>query len=547
MPLAPSAHAAGSHTPHPFISAAIKLGKMPGSSRPAEPVLHVGNNGRRYTHLKGNVSIPVAINAKVKRRHSIARWMVTRRDPAILDISQGALLNQFISGLANGKSYFAHRPTLTLSASNFVSVSESGGLAPTAAKHIVGLCNARFRRPPTSNQAIALRNYRVNVGFWSHTNGRVATASAAIPVRIICTARVNTPTVEPQFDSDPGAMKVTKVELFLTTHKGNTYAASPGATCPVLAVKTRIKTDQKGLVHYDIWEKLGSGSTRKIPMVLQARHKGNRVFVAEYTHIYRFNRSTYAQFMVQEKVNPIGLSTGWKRINIRCASGASGSLDGNSIPQEPPIPAARYSGSLNLASPKAKRRQCPRTGAVTAIIESNRSKDVRYAIDCTNGRSWQGTLKMSKAGPGRYRGVAVKTFSINKAQNMLCVLKRKYDNKAQVLAGRRARFLCGSVNFGGSGMTLNPSPTVEPTRILDPAVVSCKNGRIRRGKCHCRRRHRLVRIGVRSFRCVPRAHNASVRPSGRKPVRRLVRPGKQRSSFLQTQRGRPMLPAGRAR
>lgn len=361
-----------------------------------------------------------------------------------------------------------------------------------------------------------------------------------VPVTVRCKApRAKDPVI----GFDPSDLKVRGVKLFLTTYSHSNHSQSPGITCPILHVTARFETNQKGLVHFDLRKVIGAGPLQTTPITIESKHQPDGKFKAEYKNKWYFNKTTYSQFQVEEKVNPIHFSSPWKDITIQCTSAGGGGFSVDSGPQDSqPVP-AKYDGELDLAdSANTKRNACPRQGQAVFKINSNKSDPVSYRLDCTGGRSWQGSIQMFPNGLYKYQGVAAKQFDVTKTEKVACALKRVAGGKTQILALRGKQYTCVKTNIDPASDDLvstpkpnpadvrlpgfgtfiptsrptqpssQPASTNEPTRIPDPKVVSCINGRVVKGDCKCRRGDRVVRIGRQQYRCVKKPVVVTTKP-----------------------------------
>ena len=340
-------------------------------------------------------------------------------------------------------------------------------------------------------------------------------ASDSVSIKVNCLPYKQE--LDPIVGFDHGDMVVQSVSLTLTTFQGVTHAVSPGVSCPIVRLRARFKTNQKGLVHFQVREHLKGDVVNDTPLVIQAKHQNDGTYLGEFQHNYRFNQSQFAQYLVRATNNGQTVSSGWKGIHIYCDSGASNDLSGggNTLPDPvDELPKARYAGSLSIGSaPTPKPNQCPRLGGLTAKVTSNKNLDVKYKIDCSNpDKSWTGTMKMVPDGQDGFHGATARQFWISKTGPVTCALKRVHNNTAQVIAFRQEHFTCVKKNVDTvDDVTVNPYPIptssgsdtdAKPDPVIDPVVATCLNGRLIRGNCKCRRNHSLIRVGPRNYRCI---------------------------------------------
>lgn len=263
---------------------------------------------------------------------------------------------------------------------------------------------------------------------------------------LVCKGRPHTP-VQTAGDVkfEHGDFKTKGIELFLSTFAGATTQPNPATVCKKGRVLVRVKTSKAGAAKFKLWTKVGGNTSSKV-VDAWASHDGNGGFKAEHTEWVSVDKTTQIQAMAEDMVNSIGQSTQWKDLTLQCSNKENGGgFTQDTLPPDNVLPDAEYSGEITVAdSALTPKNQCPRQGQAVFKINSNKSSAVDYKVDCTGGRSWQGTVQMFANGPGKYQGVAAKNFDVDKTENVACVLKRVKDNQNFVLALSGKQFTCAN-------------------------------------------------------------------------------------------------------
>ena len=358
-------------------------------------------------------------------------------------------------------------------------------------------------------------------------------------INLICKGRPPTPPVHTANDYSPPLVdfKIKDIDLFLTTFSGANTQPNAATTCKKGQVKVRLKTTKAGATKFKLWTKVGAAPATSNVIDAWASFDGNGGFEAEHVEWVSVDKTSTLQAKAEEMISGFGMSTNWEDITLQCTDQSGGGLATNpntSNPDQPVAPPVTYSGELALAdSANVERNQCPRQGQAVFKINSSSSAAVSYSLNCTNGESWQGNVQMFANGPAKFQGVAAKTFSVDKTENVACVLKRVKGNKAYLLTAAAKQYNCVKrvVETGSDDLTDAPKPTSDdqpPSVIADPVrEIACVNGRTIGDMCLCARGGRLVKTGARSYRCDKRTPSVIVTPV---PAKTVVDPARTDTS-----------------
>ncbi|HMN86718.1 MAG TPA: hypothetical protein PKA74_12105 [Bauldia sp.] len=212
-----------------------------------------------------------------------------------------------------------------------------------------------------------------------------------VPVRVIC---------EPAEDGfgiaqPPVPFKVTGADLSLSTRKGDATIPTQGASCGVIRATARFPTTKAGLVHFDLSHKVGDQPLTTTPITIESKPQGDGTFVAEYVKDWFRDGPTTAQFFVQES-DGLGLSAGWKVINLTCDDASL--ADPTSVP-DPDEPALRVLKSkftvTTFRNPSVTG--CPANVALDAEFITNKPGGVPFKVTGTDGFVWNGSVKAEEA------------------------------------------------------------------------------------------------------------------------------------------------------
>ena len=194
--------------------------------------------------------------------------------------------------------------------------------------------------------------------------------------------------------TDKGDFKVQSVDLFLTTYLGQETTSNPATSCKKLKVMVRIETNQSGVVPFKLWRQPGEpvGKSKMTTFRKDGKFKGR--FILEEEFIYTFDKTTYAQYMVEVPYGPIGMSTPWKDITIHCGGGlTTGQPQGGGDL----IPTLKVTKAdikiINIGGVG-----CPTKAFVTATFTTNKPGKFKYFIGTNLNKTMSGELAAKKVG-----------------------------------------------------------------------------------------------------------------------------------------------------
>ena len=297
---------------------------------------------------------------------------------------------------------------------------------------------------------------------------------------------------------DPTPWKTVKVtcppfKVFSTWLK---YEVAKTPYCSKQVVETvTFKATRPGFIPYRI--KIQGGAVAHEGVTF-AKFKDDE-YVAKVTRTLTMNE--FDKDMIAEVKNDPAANSGWTRLKVDCldVAGATLTLRDENGPS------------------------CTRGETAAIAIRTDLEGPVPYRLDCTGGRSFTGTAVAHKTGSGTFIGVDTRKLAISKTEQINCALKTTINGKTKIVALRGHSYQCVKRNVGSaSDDVVNvPDPTHDrpkPTVVVDPVPdFTCVNGRKVGGKCKCRRGHRLVRIGSRHYRCDTEKPDVVITPPTRIP------------------------------
>lgn len=211
------------------------------------------------------------------------------------------------------------------------------------------------------------------------------------------------------------------------------YDVEDTPDCPKkVAEKATFRTTRPGWVDYEIRMKGGLvvSSGR-----LTSKRKGNE-YVAIATR--DLTMSAIDTEFIADAVD-FSANSGWVPLRLEC-------LD--------------LAGEITVAdSATTPKNECPRQGQTVFKINSNMDSPIDYKVECSGGRSWQGTMSMEPKGAGKFQGVGAKNFDVSKTEVVSCVLKRVKGNKHYVLSFGGHQFSCANrvVDTASDDIATEPS------------------------------------------------------------------------------------------
>jgi hypothetical protein len=269
-----------------------------------------------------------------------------------------------------------------------------------------------------------------------------------VPVRVVCEGF---PKALDQLAQPEAPFKVTGAELFLATFQGDTNVPSQGTACKSLRVTARFKTNKAGLVHFDLSHKIGGAPIKTVPISIQSKKQPDGSWSAEYVNVWQLDKTTYAQFFVQE-TDGSGVSAGWKDINVVCGGGLTGT--------QPPSDEAELrvlKSKFTVTVFKANTATgCPANAALDIEFVTNKPGSVPFKVTGTDGFVWNFSIKAEEAlGPlqlGGGKAAYAKTYRA-KHRRMLSI--DKTTNATYKLEVRNVAVEASAKNAGPDNLKVN--------------------------------------------------------------------------------------------
>jgi hypothetical protein len=213
--------------------------------------------------------------------------------------------------------------------------------------------------------------------------------------------------------SKPASVRIT-CPPFQVTSAWLTYDVADGTTCPkeVKEVAT-FKATRPGSFDYEVKHQGGlvvhSGTAR-------ARRRGREYVATVKRHLTLDELE--ADIMAAVKNAPA--NSGWTRLEIACLDVLGGTLD-----LRGPV-----SGS------------CPRDAEAAISFRTDLAGPVPWRLDCTGGRSRQGTAEARRTAPDTYVAVAIASLPIAASEQVNCALKSLVTGEPRVVAAKGEHYRC---------------------------------------------------------------------------------------------------------
>lgn len=185
-------------------------------------------------------------------------------------------------------------------------------------------------------------------------NGPRATKNVNMPMTVSCGPKPARETPRPGgVVQEEGDFRVRTIAL--------NYGGVPGKTKPNAATECKqarltvtFQTSKAGVVDFRLHKKIGAGPTQAKNLQAYAKFDGNAHFVASYQEIVSVTKTDLVQAMAEDRINPIGLSSGWKDVTLRCEDigGGFASTPNNANPDNgnlPRQPKRVFDGQTGLA------------------------------------------------------------------------------------------------------------------------------------------------------------------------------------------------------
>jgi hypothetical protein len=332
-----------------------------------------------------------------------------------------------------------------------------------------------------------------------------------VQIPVICEA-VPLPKPTSDIQHDFGDFDVKNVKLFLTTVQPGEPGSNPGTVCPRLKVTSRAQTNQAGPVTMRIWRKKNSGPiTAEVKQTWAAYDAAKNGYFATYEKWEHAGTTSTFQFKTEIVENdPFPPFDGWKDITVNCTGAGGGGIASNTSSSNPDDngapPPLQIKGDFSFLADNGT--SCPRKAKALINFTSSVKDSVHYSLDCTNGH-FSGVAKTAPKSGGGYVAPALVTFDVTGTTQVNCALKSVAPGKPKVHTLKGHLFQCVKTTgvAGSKDVQIEPKPkAIAPQR-----KIACAGGRVRHGKCVCKRGFNAVAAGAKTFRCVRTAVSPTIK------------------------------------
>ncbi len=326
-----------------------------------------------------------------------------------------------------------------------------------------------------------------------------------VPVLVTCKAPQSQ--IPGGIAQDMGELRTKGIDLFLTTYANAVTHPNPATSCKKGRILVRMETSKAGPVKFRLWTKVGNSPISAKVVDAWSAFDGNGKYLAEHTEWVPVDEPTQFQAMAEDMVNGIGLQTQWKTLMLQCTGaggGAGGKGGGLTVGNdEPLLPGLKITGDfayVDTGGPK-----CPRNGRAFITFKSNRSDNIHYSLDCTNGQHFSGYVKPTQVPQKGYVAAATQTFQIDKTTVYSCALKTVQPGPLKLHQWKGHTFACVTRGGVSSPGNLAPKPPAAQGQTQRPAKttpqISCAGGTVQNGQCVCPFGSILVKAAPNAWRC----------------------------------------------
>ncbi len=152
---------------------------------------------------------------------------------------------------------------------------------------------------------------------------------------------------------------VKAIHLRFMTTAGYPTKPNPATKCQMTEAKVRLETSKAGGVKFKLWTKVGNQPMQSQFVETLSKFVGPGKYEATFSKTFTVDKSTAVQAMAEDLSNPIGLSTGWKMVNVKCTGAGGGGFSGT--------PGNANPDGLPRSNPKAPRLVVPGVAVGTKV------------------------------------------------------------------------------------------------------------------------------------------------------------------------------------
>jgi hypothetical protein len=147
--------------------------------------------------------------------------------------------------------------------------------------------------------------------------------------------RVRCNPFQDNFDVDDDVVGVEDLELFLATFSNAVTHPNAFKTCRQGRVLVRATTDQEGPVALRLFTDV-NGVVEEEFILMWSSDVGSGVYEAEVERWVSVSESSLLQAMAQDEIGGmVGMSSGWRQLQLACDTGTDDFTDDNPSPEQP--------------------------------------------------------------------------------------------------------------------------------------------------------------------------------------------------------------------
>jgi hypothetical protein len=257
--------------------------------------------------------------------------------------------------------------------------------------------------------------------------------------------------------NDHGDYRSKSVDLDVKIYANDTHQPTPGLSCPVVHVTTRVTANQVGLAGADRIAQIDGGAPETANLLIGTSFQPeDGSYAGEQTQKYYLGPNAHARFYARIQSGGVVTSTPWKEITVQCKGPGSGLTTHKDEPMAPPRALKGDFSFVDNGAPK-----CTREGKALISFKSSTPDNIHYSLDCTNGQHLSGYVKPVPAPQGGYVAAAMQSFQIDKTTVYSCALKTLQPGPAKLHQWKGHTFKCvhRAVETGSNDVRVDPKPT----------------------------------------------------------------------------------------
>jgi hypothetical protein len=155
--------------------------------------------------------------------------------------------------------------------------------------------------------------------------------------------------------------------------------------------------------HFDLSHEVGDQGIKTIPITIEAKKKPDGTFAAEYVKDWFLDKTTHAQFFVQE-TDGLGVSAGWKDIDITCGNNLADPT--SQPPSDQPDLRVLKSKFTVTTFQNDSATGCPVNAALDVEFITNKPGGVPFKVTNTDGFVWNFSIKATRSSDRCRSGMA---------------------------------------------------------------------------------------------------------------------------------------------